>query len=63
MIARRLDLSLDAGGDARSRFVLSPVPPNTSGVTMVLTVKARPGDGAGAKTLSISETVRLRNAS
>jgi type II secretory pathway pseudopilin PulG len=63
VIARRLDLSDDGTGKARSRFDLSPVPPKTSGVTMVLTVKARPSAGASAKTLSISETVRLRNAS
>jgi type II secretory pathway pseudopilin PulG len=63
VIARRLDLSVDGAGKARSRFELSPAPPKTSGVTMVLTVKARPSAGASAKTLSISETVRLRNAS
>jgi type II secretory pathway pseudopilin PulG len=53
VIARRLDMS-------KSRFTTSPAPPNTRRASLELTVTARPG--ANAKSLSITETVRLRNA-
>jgi type II secretory pathway pseudopilin PulG len=63
VIARHLDMSVGADGKPRSRFETSTAPPKTRMVTMVVTVVARPGTGAGAQKLSITETVRLRNAS
>jgi type II secretory pathway pseudopilin PulG len=63
VIARHLDLSVGPDGKPRSRFETAPAPPKTRTVTMVVTVVARPGSGAAAQKLSITETVRLRNAS
>jgi Tfp pilus assembly protein PilW len=61
-IARHLDLSAEPDGRPRSRFETTPAPPQTASVTMVVTVVARPESGADARNMSITETVRLRNA-
>jgi type II secretory pathway pseudopilin PulG len=65
VIARHLDMSTGTDGKPRLRLETAPTPPKTRTVTMVVTVVARPGTGAGAgaQKLSITETVRLRNAS
>jgi Tfp pilus assembly protein PilW len=61
VIARHLDVSEGPDGP-RSRFETTPAPPQTASVTMVVTVVARPESGVDARNLSITETVRLRNA-
>jgi len=61
VIAQRLDQSIGLDGKAKTRFDLSPAAPKTASLSMVLSVKPR--DTADTKLLSITETVRLRNAS